>query len=123
MIVIADTTPILSLLKAECLVLLEKLYGHVLVPKAVYYELTENPVYAEEAAVIKTTEFLSAAAVDNAKSVNILRRLTGLDAGESEALILYDERSADLLLLDEQRGRKIAKQLKVKYVGTAGILY
>lgn len=122
MLVIADTTPVLSLLKAGYLELLEKLYGCVLVPKAVYCELTENPVYAEEAAVIRTTEYLSVAVVENRKSVNILRGITGLDAGESEALILYDEQKADLLLLDEQSGRKVAKRLKVKCVGTAGIL-
>ena len=38
MIVISDTTPIISLLKANCLELLEKLYGKVLIPKAVYRE-------------------------------------------------------------------------------------
>ncbi len=42
MIVISDTTPILSLLKAGHLELLEKLYGNVLVPNAVYHELTEK---------------------------------------------------------------------------------
>lgn len=48
MIVISDTTPILSMLKAGCLGLLEKLYGNVLIPKAVYRELTENLSYKKE---------------------------------------------------------------------------
>lgn len=122
MIVISDSTPILSLLKAGCLGLLEKLYGNVLIPKAVYRELTQNPVYLEEAQLINAVEFLSVAAVRNIKSVNILRSVTGLDAGESEALIMYDEKNADLLLIDEHKGRRVAKQLKVKYIGTAGIL-
>lgn len=122
MIVISDTTPVLSLLKAGCLGLLEKLYGNVLIPKAVYRELTENPVYFEGAKIIKATKFFSVAGVENIKSVDILRSVTGLDAGESEALIMYDEKSADLLLIDEHKGRRVAKQLKVKYIGSAGIL-
>lgn len=122
MIVISDTTPILSLLKAGCMGLLEKLYGNVLIPKAVYRELTENPSYSEEAELIKTAEFFSVAAVENMKSVNVLRSVTGLDAGESEALIMYDERKADLLLMDEHKGRSVAKQLNVKFIGTAGVL-
>lgn len=122
MIVISDITPIISLLKAGCLGLLEKLYGNVLVPKAVYRELTENPAYLEEAEFIKTTKYFSVAAVENVKSVDVLRSVTGLDAGESEALIMYDEKNADLLLIDEHKGRRVAKQLKVKYIGTAGIL-
>ena len=45
MIVISDTTPVISLLKAGQIELLEELYETVLVPIAVYKELTENPVY------------------------------------------------------------------------------
>lgn len=45
MIIISDTTPIISLLKADQLELLRKLYKTVLLPRAVYRELTENPVY------------------------------------------------------------------------------
>ncbi|MDE7310667.1 MAG: DUF3368 domain-containing protein [Eubacterium sp.] len=122
MIVISDTTPIISLLKANQLELLEKLYGKVLIPEAVYRELTNNPYYEKEAQIIKMTKFLSAVPVENIKSVSVLRNVTGLDMGESEALILYDEQKADLLLIDERKGRNVAKQLKVKCIGTAGIL-
>lgn len=122
MIVISDTTPIISLMKANCLELLENLYGKVLIPKAVYRELTENSSYMEEAKVIKTIKFISVVEVENMKSVNILRNVTGLDEGESEALIMYEEQTADLLLIDEHKGRSVAKQLKVRHIGTAGIL-
>ena len=60
--------------------------------------------------------------VENIKSVSVLRCVTGLDLGESEALIMYDEQKADLLLIDERKGRKVAKQLNTRYIGTAGIL-
>ena len=58
MIVISDTTPIISLLKAGRLEILEKLYGKVLIPEAVYQELTENPSYESEAQIIRNAEFL-----------------------------------------------------------------
>ena len=122
MIVISDTTPIISLLKANHLEVLQGLYGNVLIPKAVYRELTENPIYSEEAKTIKVLDFLKMVPVENVKSVNVLRSVTGLDAGESEALIMYDEQNADLLLMDEQKGRRVAKQLNVRYIGTVGIL-
>ena len=35
---------------------------------------------------------------------------------------MYDEQNADLLLMDEHKGRRVAKQLNVRYIGTAGIL-
>lgn len=122
MIVISDTTPIISLLKADHLEILEKLYGKVLIPEAVYQELIENPAYEREAEIVKKAEFLCVLPIENIKSVSVLRCVTGLDLGESEALIMYDEQKADLLLIDERKGRKVAKQLNTRYIGTAGIL-
>lgn len=122
MIVISDTTPIISLMKANRLDLLRKLYGKVLIPNAVYKELTENATFAKEAKIIKDIDYLTVVAVENEKSVSVLRNVTGLDAGESEALIIYDEQKADLLLMDEHKGRSVAKQLNVRHIGTVGVL-
>ncbi|MCD7834032.1 MAG: DUF3368 domain-containing protein [Lachnospiraceae bacterium] len=60
--------------------------------------------------------------VRNLQAISILRNVTGLDAGESEALILYGEQCADLLLMDENKGRKVAKQMDIKHIGTVGVL-
>lgn len=57
MIVISDTTPIISLMKANKLDLLRKLYGKVLIPNAVYKELTENATFAKEAKIIKDIDY------------------------------------------------------------------
>lgn len=122
MIVISDTTPIISLLKAGRLELLEKLYQTVIMPEAVYEELTNNDDYEEERKVIERCPFLAVEKVRNVESVYILRNVTGLDAGESESLILYGERKADLLLIDEHKGRNVAKKMSVEHIGTVGIL-
>ena len=58
MIAVSDTTPIISLLKVGQLELLQKLYKTVLVPQAVYRELTENPAYINEADIIKNADYL-----------------------------------------------------------------
>jgi predicted nucleic acid-binding protein len=89
MIVISDTTPILSLLKCSQLGLLKELYGSVIVPEAVYNELTMNPVFENEKTEILECPFIKVEKVCNQEAVLILRNVTGLDAGESEALILY----------------------------------
>ncbi len=122
MIVISDTTPIISLLKAGRLDLLQMLYKTILIPQAVYRELTENPSYAEESEFVKSINFVEVIRVRNIKSVGILRAVTGLDEGESEALVVYDEQKANLLLMDERKGRNVAKQLNVRYIGTVGVL-
>lgn len=91
MIVIADTTPIISLMKADKLDLLQKLFGKVMIPEAVFRELTENKNFGREAAVIRTCKYIQVVQVRNQEKVNVLRRTTGLDAGESESIVMTDE--------------------------------
>ena len=45
-----------------------------------------------------------------------------LDPGEAEAIILAEEINADLLIIDEKAGRKIANQLGLPVIGLLGIL-
>ena len=45
-----------------------------------------------------------------------------LDYGESEAIVLSLERKADVLLIDERKGRIAANRFDIKYVGVLGIL-
>lgn len=122
MIVVSDTTPIISLMKAGQLELLRQLFGVVYIPEAVYRELTDNEAFSEEVSMVQECEFLYVQKVDNGKSVTILQSFTGLDAGESEAIILADEIHSDVLLMDEHKGRQVAKRLGITITGTIGIL-
>lgn len=49
MIIISDTTPIISLLKANHLELLNILFDKVYIPQAVYNELVSNSKFKDEA--------------------------------------------------------------------------
>lgn len=68
------------------------------------------------------TDYIKEVSVTDIRSVNLLQRATGLDAGESEAIILSDEAKADILLMDEAKGRMVAKQMGITIMGTIGIL-
>ena len=103
MIVVSDTTPLISLLKINRTDLLEKLFGDVLIPQAVFDELTVDERFQLEADQIRQKEFIVVKPVNNPESVSILKRATGLDQGESEAIVLTDELKTDLLLMDEAR--------------------
>lgn len=122
MIVVSDTTPIISLMKAGQLTLLQKLFDIVYIPEVVYQELTMNETFPEEVRMVQECEFLLVEGVENGKSVTILRNFTGLDAGESEAIILADEKQSDVLLMDEHKGRQVAKKMGIAITGTIGIL-
>ena len=92
MLIVSDTTPIISLMKIEQLYLLEKMFGYIVIPKAVYDELTVNEKFAKEILKIKEAEFVKVGEVKNDSSVNILRNVTGLDAGESEAIVWREKK-------------------------------
>ena len=113
MIVISDTTPIISLLKINRLDLLEKSFGEVLIPNAVYAELTADSRFIEEARTLKKASYIKSVSVSNPEAVRILRVATGLDQGESEAIVLTDERKADILLMDEAKGRTISGKMGI----------
>lgn len=81
MIVVSDTTPLISLMKAARLEVLEKLYNEIMIPEAVYSELTTNDKYAEEAEEIRECAFIRVVAVGERKAVEVLRKVSGLDLG------------------------------------------
>ncbi len=122
MIVISDTTPIISLLKINRLDLLESIFGLVQIPRGVFTELTGNPKFQDEAEVVNRSDFIQVIEDIDDDYVSLLRRSTGLDLGESEAIYLSDRGKADLLLMDEIRGREVAMRMGIKIMGTLGVL-
>ena len=122
MIVISDTTPLISLLKIKRLDLLEKIFGQVFIPDGVFNELIQNQSYAQEAKTIISTDFIVTKSVSDRKAIEILEKTTSLDRGESEAIILFGELKAELILMDERRGREVAIKLKMPLSGTLGVL-
>ena len=122
MIVISDTTPLISFLKIKRLDLLKTLFEIVQIPKSVFAELTENIKYRDEAEIIKNSMFIHVIDDIDENYVSLLRRSAGLDLGESEAIYLADNKKADLLLMDEARGREVAIRMGIKIMGTSGIL-
>lgn len=89
MIVIADTTLVISLLKINRLDMLEKAFGEVLIPDAVYAELTVDERFMDEAEMVKRAPYIKSVPVSNPEAVRILRMASGLDQGE--AIVLTDE--------------------------------
>jgi predicted nucleic acid-binding protein len=119
LIVVADTSPILNLARIGRLSLLGSLYGQVLVPPAVLEELRIKQE-SEPAIDIASIPWLTAAAPIDQGRVHELQ--AHLDSGEAEAIVLALERHADLLIVDERRGRRIAAAAGLQITGLLGVL-
>jgi len=120
LIVVSDTSPILNLARISRLELLPSLYQQVLIPDAVYEELTDSRRNVPPAITLDCTSWLVVVTVADQDRVRALRG--NLDAGEAEAIALAIELRAELLLMDERRGRQRATAAGLKVVGLIGIV-
>lgn len=122
MIVISDTTPLISLMKIQSLDILEKMYKEIIIPKAVYDELIINMDYQSEIDIIQKWTFFQTKIVKENLSVSLLQKQLKLDLGESEAIVLANSIDADLIIIDERKARRIVKDIGLNVTGTLGIL-
>jgi predicted nucleic acid-binding protein len=119
MIVVADTSPLNYLVQISCESILSPLYQRVLIPPSVLEELGHPDAPKVVAGWIsdlpRWIEVRRTAGLPDAA-------LTDLDPGEREAIQLAQEQRADLLLIDERRGRLEAKRRGLATIGTLGVL-
>jgi len=100
--------------------LLEQLYGHIWVSFGVWQELMNMAPQKPGIRVLQQLPWIEVRTVSYRPLVDVL--LEELDRGEAEAIGLAVETQADLLLMDERRGRRVASRLGLKVVGLLGIL-
>lgn len=122
MIVISDVIPIIALIKIESLDILEKMYKKIIIPKAVYDELIINIDYQNEIDIIQKCTFLETKIVEENLSVSLLQKQLKLDLDESEAIVLANSINANLIIIDERKARRIARDIGLNVTGTLGIL-
>jgi uncharacterized protein len=119
-IIVSDTSPINNLVAINHLYLLRQLYGTVIIPEAVYRELTNPNFPVAGATEVQTFDWVQTRTVSDRTLVEALSN--ELDIREAEAIALAVEMQADQVLIDERRGRLVASRLNFRYTGILGIL-
>lgn len=122
MLVVSNTTPVISLLKINMLELMETMFSRIIIPQAVYNELIAHHSLHDEADKIIKCKFIKIERVENEFAVKLLQKQLNLGLGESESILLADTLKANLLIIDERKGRNIAKDMGLQITGTLGIL-
>lgn len=120
MIIVSDTSPINNLAAIGSLYLLQQLYTTVIIPEAVYRELTDPSFPVAGTIEVQTLEWIQTRSVSDCTIIEALSN--ELDRGEAEAIALALELKATQVLIDERRGRLVAARLNLRYTGILGIL-
>ncbi|NEP60921.1 MAG: DUF3368 domain-containing protein [Symploca sp. SIO2G7] len=117
--IIADSSPLISLAIIEQLELLPQLYQRILLPPAVWDEVTVQGAGLPGARAVSQVKWLEIQAPEPI----ILEPLSILvDRGEAEAIALAQSIPDSTLLLDDAQARRVAERLGISRVGTLGIL-
>ena len=113
MIVVSDSTTLIILSDLEKLLYLKNIFSTIFIPPKVYEEISFKKDFA-------LPEYIKIAQVKNSEQLQELKML--LDDGESEAIALALEKRLPLII-DEKKGRRIAKNLSLDILGLLGVVY
>ncbi|XWK88586.1 MAG: DUF3368 domain-containing protein [Phormidium sp.] len=123
MIVVSDTSPITNLAAIGQLDLLQRLYTCIIIPIAVYNEMVTVGKPVPGAIEVQTLPWIQTQVVaDRQRAIAIRESQENIDLGEAEAIALALELKADLLLIDERRGRIVATNYGLQVTGLLGVL-
>jgi hypothetical protein len=121
-VVVADAGPLIGLARVGRLGLLKDLYETIAVPEKVLDEISAagGKPGAEIISENLRLGWIKVVPVNPSESAKRLHAI--VDAGEAEAIQLAIEMVADLLLIDDRKGRKLAKNKGLTVIGTGGVL-
>ncbi len=117
--VIVNSTPIIVLCGIGKLDVLQDLYQEIIIPSAVYQEITaiEDSVCMQ---IKNADSWIHVESIrDNSEKKMYKAKL---HAGEVEVMILAQEQKADLVIIDDNAAKKTAKYLGLTVTGTLGVL-
>jgi len=119
MTITSDSGPLISFARADKLDLLQKLTRKVIISPAVYYEITVKGQGMVGADIIKKASWIKLIKPENKREVELLQNKLG--SGESEAIILAEERRAPLLV-DDRKATLEAKARGIEVISTISLL-
>lgn len=119
-LVVSDTSPLLNLALIERLDLLKTQFSSITIPTQVWEELTDGEAALNSIRDLRKEEFLTIVEVAESDLFIEIRR--ELDRGETAAICYAIQQEADLLLVDEKEGRRVARRHDLEVTGVLGIL-
>lgn len=115
MTVVSDTSSISALIQIGLTELLQQLFSEITIPEPVFKELQALEEFGHDVSWLEVTPWIKI--IPASPGEDLSQRLEELDEGEAHAIALSIELQADLLIIDERKGRRVAESLGLPYTG------
>lgn len=122
MIVVCDSSPLISLAKIDSFLLFQKLYGGLIISGEVYAEVVVAGAGLTGAADTSKAAWIEVRQIKNPADLTLAQFRFGLEVGELSTMILAREVGAGLVIFDDLGARKIAQKEGFKVQGCVAIL-
>lgn len=120
MILVLDSSALITLARIGRLDLLRQIAGTAHIPEAVYEEVVESGQGRPGSVEVAQAQWISRHQVEDRAAVSRLRARVG--RGEAEAIVLARELQADGLVLDDATARQVAEAEGRTVLGLLGLL-
>ena len=117
--IVGDSSPLIALAMIDRLDLLIKLYNRVVIPQAVWEEVTVTGIGLPGASAVSQLPWLEIQ-TPSRERLDILTIL--VDRGEAQSIALALAMPGSTVLLDDAQARRVAERFGVARIGTLGIL-
>lgn len=118
--VVCNSTVLIALSRIGHLWVLERLFGNIAIPLAVYNDVVVKGAGKPGARDVAEAKWIHVKAVRGEEQVERLSSI--LHRGEAEAIALAEEIDADLIILDDDHARRTADSRGLNFTGTLAIL-
>lgn len=118
--IVCDSTTLIGLAKIGNLELLEKIFGEIFVPNAVFVEVVDRGKGRPGTKEVQDARWIRKRSVKDNRTVEML--VAEMGRGEAEVLVLGKELNANWLILDDERARNSAQSAEFHIIGLGGIL-
>jgi len=121
-IVVSNSSPLVALARIGRLDLLFSLYKRILIPVEVQHEVTVAGGGLPGAEEVRNAGWIEVVSQESLADPALEQACQDLGAGERSAILLAQSLPADLILLDEWKARRVARDAGLAMAGCLGVL-
>lgn len=122
MIIVVNSSPLIALCKINRLIILQEQFQKIYISEGVYKEVAIQGKGKVGSKEVEKASWIKRRKIKDVAAKSQLTMKFNLGDGEAETIVLAKEMKADIVILDEGKGRNIARVSNLEIKGTLALL-